>query len=542
MTTKNSKKTEALSQEKPDVSDQEKVDVLAKNDSLKSVNETLKKQVNQLERLNQALTESLMNLKRDLFGKKSEKYNDVDMQLLPFPGMQTIEEDLSETEEEKDDSTSDLDPDPKPKSKKKRRVAIIPDDIEKKVIFCEVAADERVCDCCGTQKHQITIKETERLDYQPGKFVLVIEQREVLGCSNSCEKSMVTALGKPRVMPKCKAEAGLLSHLIVTKVMDRQPLYHLEKQFKDRYNIHITRQVMADWMIKLSEQLRPLVNLMNDEVSNHDIASFDATSLQVLKEDGRKAETKSYAYCKLGGPPGKEVVIFNYNALDHQQFAVEEFDSFQGSIHVDADPFFKKLGAQPSITLSFCNSHSRRRFEKITKATNNKNGVSKFIMKKYQQLYLLEKNFKSLSNDDRMKERVLQSLPIMEEMRSYLEERFEHMSEKSSVGLATRYFLTYYEGLIQFTTHGGLFIDNNHTERMIKYFVIARKNFLFCDSMKGADSLALHFTLVYTSKRHGFEPKEYYRLVLDRLPLCKSVDDYRELLPWNLIKTIPHKG
>jgi transposase len=111
---------------------------------------------------------------------------------------------------------------------------------------------------------------------------------------------------------------------------------------------------------------------MKDEVISYDIGALDATTLQVLNEPGRLAKTKSYAYCMQGGPPGKEVIIFEYNATKHKNFVNDWFAGFQGTLHCDADPFFELLFTSEAVRPSHCNTHSRRKFEPITLASTKK--------------------------------------------------------------------------------------------------------------------------------------------------------------------------
>ena len=63
-----------------------------------------------------------------------------------------------------------------------------------------------------------------------------------------------------------------------------------------------------------------------------------------------------------------------------------------------------------------------------------------------------------------------------------------------------------------------------------------RKNWLFCDSVKGAESSALVYALVETAKANGVEPHEYLLLVLNRLPNCGKTPSHEileRLMPWN---------
>jgi len=106
--------------------------------------------------------------------------------------------------------------------------------------------------------------------------------------------------------------------------------------------------------------------------------------------------------------------------------------------------------------------------------------------------------------------------------------------KKSPIGNAFKYSLTYWEDLEEYLSDGRLDIDNNSTERWIKRFVMARKNFLFASSQQGADALGVHFSLILTAEHHGLNPYHYYVAILKKIPYCKSLHDYEQLLPWNI--------
>jgi transposase len=168
----------------------------------------------------------------------------------------------------------------------------------------------------------------------------VIEQRrEVVACVHGCDGKVITAPGRLHVLPKIKATEEFLAFLIVSKLDDRQLLYHLEKQLRERYGLDCSRQTMARWLIDLMFPLRPIHNLLKDGVIDYDIASCDATMFQVLNEPGRRSETKSYANCIRGGEPGKSVVLYEYNDKLHKQFVKDWFEGFNGYLHVDGDNF-----------------------------------------------------------------------------------------------------------------------------------------------------------------------------------------------------------
>ena len=97
-----------------------------------------------------------------------------------------------------------------------------------------------------------------------------------------------------------------------------------------------------------------------------------------------------------------------------------------------------------------------------------------------------------------------------------------------------RYGQNRWPGLMRFLDDGRLEIDNNLTEQKIKPVVIARKNFLFADSVAGAKALCMHFSFIQTAKLHKHDPYHYYCILFKRLPHCKTLEDYERLLPWNI--------
>ncbi|HLF66675.1 MAG TPA: IS66 family transposase, partial [Gammaproteobacteria bacterium] len=329
-----------------------------------------------------------------------------------------------------------------------------------------------------------------------------------------------------------KASEGLLAHIVVSKMHDRQPLYHLEKYGRA---VEISRETMARWVIQLVSPLQPLYNLMKDEVIAYDIASIDATTLQVLKEPGRPAERKSYVYCVRGGPPDRSVVLYDYNHEAHKQFVDNWFEGYQGTVHMDADPFFELFTRDPDVHPSFCNAHARRKFEAVKKQAK-KQGLAHEALRFYKQLYRIEHQAKQeqLSAQARYALRQKESKPIMAHFKAWLDANYPFALPQSPLGKAFRYTLDHWEGLSRFLDDGRLEIDNNLTEQAIKPFVIARKNFLFSDSMAGADALCMHFSLIRTALAHKLSPYEYYVAVLKQIPHCETVEDYEKLLPWNI--------
>ena len=219
--------------------------------------------------------------------------------------------------------------------------------------------------------------------------------------------------------------------------------------------------------------------------------------------------------------------------MTHKQFLVDWFIGFEGYLHADGDNFFESIGE--TVKLVNCNAHARRKFEAVATATKS-NGLAKEAMRFFKALYKVERDTKNnnLTPEEIYKCRQSRSKPIMETFFSWLEKHYPTVLPQSPLGKAMNYCIKLRSGLTRYLEDGRLLIDNNHNEREIKPLVISRKNFLFCDTMAGADALCMHMGFIRTAKLHGLDPYHYTVQVLKSLPHCKVVEDYEKLLPWNI--------
>ena len=472
------------------------------------------------------LQEQFLNLKRQIFGSRSEKFIDP--------------EDLQQSLFAQDNNLAVLDSQANEETEVKsyirnKKAKASTDDLPRRIEIIPLAEHEKQCSC-GACKTIIRYESKELIHYVPSVLEILEQRREVAACPNGCDGSVIVAPAPLQVLPKTKATAEFLSFLVVSKLEDRQPLYHLEQQLQTRHGIDCSRQTMARWMIELMEPLKPIYNLLKEYITDYDIASCDATVLQVLKEPGRKAETKSDIYCIRGGPPNKQVVLYDYNAVEHSKFICEWFSEFNGYLHVDGDSVFNLIG-KTNAKLVNCNAHARRKFEPIAK--NNKGrGIAKEALRYFKELYKVEREAKDNNLDVAAiyELRQKKAKPIYLEFNAWIDKIQPTLLPQSTLGNAVNYCVKYRDGLMRYLEDGRLDIDNNLTEQQIKPLVIARKNFLFCDSVAGAHSLGLHMGLIRTAKLHGIDPYNYYVALLKAIPHCTMVEDYEKLLPWNIFK------
>jgi len=502
----------------------ENVELRAQVASLSAELAEYKRRCDEYAQAYEQLKHQVRDLLRHRFGKKSERFTEQPLTPESSDGeAQSAAVDLEEDAEDTQSNRSSTNRRPRSNKPLVTRRVIIP-----------LSEEDKRC-TCGCEKTIIRYEIKTFIDYIPAVFEIVEQRREVGVCPQGCDGSIQTAQAPKQILPKSGASDSFLSFLVVSKLEDRQPLYHLEKQLSARYQIDCSRQTMARWVIELMDPLRPLYNLYKDQVIDYDVSSCDATTLQVLKEPGRAAETKSYVYCMRGGAPGKEVVLYAYNDRLHKQFITDWYEGFTGYLHVDGDNFFDLIGALVAVDLSNCNAHARRKFEPIATATKGQ-GLAKEALRFYKALYKVERKAKELGlkPEERTALRQQESKPIFVDFKQWLDKNITLVLPKSPLGGAIQYCLNRWEGLTRYMDDGRLEIDNNLTEQEIKPFVMARKNFMFSASVDGAHALCFHLSLIRTAKLHGIDPYHYYVEILKNIPNCQSVEDYEKLLPWNL--------
>lgn len=498
-----------------------------RNDTLQAELNTYKKRCEQYAQAYDALRQQVKELQRNRFGKKSERFIDPEQRQLSL-----FSEDNTafSTAELAGNAISDTEITVAAHSRKKSKKADV--ELPRRIEIIPVSDEDKQC-ACGTCKTVIRYETKTLMHHQPAVFEIVEQRREVVACPKGCDGEILTAPAPLHVLPKAKVTEEFLSFLIVSKLDDRQPLYHLEKQLRERYGVDCSRQTMARWMIDLMEPIQPIVNLLKDVVIDYDIASCDASTLQVLNEPERRAETKSYVYCIRGGPPDKSVILYDYNDKLHKQFVNDWFEGFNGYLHVDGDNFFDLVGERTRLVN--CNAHGRRKFEPIAKSTKGK-GLAKEALLFFKNLYKIEREAKDrqLTPEQRYTLRLERSKPLIDQFKQWLDNVYPTVLPRSYLGNAIYYCINLWPGLTRFLEDGRLEVDNNLTEQAIKPLVIARKNFLFAASVDGAHALCMHFGIIQTAKAHGLDPYHYYVKLLKNLPYCRCVEDYEKLLPWNI--------
>lgn len=134
-----------------------------------------------------------------------------------------------------------------------------------------------------------------------------------------------------------------------------------------RSGVLVSRQTLARWVIGCAQALQPVFNLLRDALLDSSVIHMDETTVQVLKEPGRAATTSSYMWVQKGGPPGRPVVVFDYDPSRSGQVPVRLLEGWCGYLMTDGYEGYGAVVNRGGIEHLSCWVHARRRFVEASK-------------------------------------------------------------------------------------------------------------------------------------------------------------------------------
>ena len=389
------------------------------------------------------------------------------------------------------------------------------------------------------------VKVKEELDIIPAKVQVVeILQEKAVFLDAQDRRTVVSAQLPKNPLGKAIASTNTQAYIIVAKYQDALPLYRLEK-ILPRYGGSVTRTTLANWLIRLSTQLLPLIKLLRAHQWKGNLIQADETRTQVLKEPGRSASSDKWMWLTRGGPPGQPSVLFEYDPSRSKEVPLRLLEGFHGYLQTDGYAGYNAVVKQQNLIHVGCWDHARRKFDEAVKAANpagkkhkkksTRPSKARVALSMINKLYRIDRDIKDKSDAEKYLVRQAQSLPALETLKIWLEKNKDKVLREGLTWTAINYTLNQWDKLIRYCDSGELPISNILAENAIRPFCIGRRNWLFSDTPKGAEASALYYSLIETAKANGLEPYEYFRVILKKLPYADTVEQLETLLPWNLV-------
>ena len=488
--------------------------------------------INTLESRNEQLLEELRIALYRKFGRSSE-IDRGEPQL--FDESETESADTKESGESDSDETVEV----AAHTKKKPGRRPIDDALPRVEIRHDIDEADKHCGC-GSEMVCIGEETSERLQVIPEQVWVERHVRPKYAC-HACEGSgdeekpaVRIAPAAPSLMPGSIATAGLLAFIITNKFCDHMPFYRQEKRF-ERIGVHISRQVMAGWMMAVANRISPLIELIAKRIREGPRIHMDETRMQVLGEPGKDNTSQSYMWLALGGGPGAPLCLYHYSPTRGAEYPRVFLAEYKGALQTDAYGVYARIAAEyPNIVPVGCWAHARRKFHEAAKA-GKKTSAAREALGRISKLYRIEGELRAdeLSGEEFVSKRRERVEPELAKFRQWLENKREQVVPSTLLGKALAYTLEQWDALTRYLDYAELTPDNNFAEQQIRPFVVGRKNWLISGSPRGAEASCALYSLIQTAKLNGLNPFAYLHHVFTQAATFCDESQWEQLLPTN---------
>lgn len=472
--------------------------------ALKEDYQSLQKSCKNYEQEVAILRHELAQLKKMVFGRKSERYvpEDSAQMALALEGVAQKQEQPASEEISYHRKQN--------KNNGQAKRLFLPSDLPRREEVIEP-------DDCPQGSKKIGEHVSEVLEYTPGKLhvrrivrpkYLAPETDEAL-TSNIHTGNLPTDLP----LPKSNAGAGLLAHLMVSKYADHLPFHRQVKMFK-REGIALAEATVNDWFAGACDLLKPLYDKLGAQVQQAGYLQADETSIPVLSKNKPGATHRGYLW--VYRIPASGIVYFDYHRGRGQEAPEEMLKDFKGTLQTDGYAGYNQFANQSRIRLLACMAHARRKF---VEAEENDREKARYALDYFKELYGIERRCdqEELSVEQRREQRQAEAKPVLEAFYQWLEEQYQQVLPQSPIGKAIAYNLNLWKRLSAYVEDGRWEIDNNKIENTIRPVALGRKNYLFAGSHEGAERAAMIYSFLGTCQAYGINPWEWLKHTLENI-------------------------
>jgi len=488
----------------------------------------------------QLVLEQMADLKRHRFGRSSEKHEtedqmsfmEVDGKIVFFNEAEAVA--AEENTQEEPESVSCR----KPKKKQGKREEDL--DGLPVVVVEHSMTDEELEDKFGKDGwKQLPDEVYRRYSFTPAK--IGVEEHHVKVYAGKKTEDVIKAPHPQALLRGSLVSPSLEAAVMNAKYVNAVPLYRQEQEF-ERYGLHISRQNMANWTIQCADRyLAVLYDYLHEKLYGYHVLQADETPVLVNK-DGRPAGSKSYMWVYRTGRMYTEcqIVLYEYQRTRNASHPGEFLKDFSGVCVTDGYQVYHTIeGEREDLKIAGCWSHARRRFDEAVKAlpkAKQKDSRAYLALTMIQAIYREEKLLKDLPAEERMIRRQLSVRPLVEAYFVWVRETLPKVPQKSKTWEGFNYSLNQEKYLKVFLDDGEVPMDNNAAEQSIRGFCIGKKNWVMIDTIAGAKSSAIIYSIAETAKANNLKPYDYFEYLLTEIP--KHLDDtdrsfLDDLLPWS---------
>lgn len=405
--------------------------------------------------------------------------------------------------------------------------------------------EDKNCPECGAPLRKTGENTRKELVYHPARYEVIEHVQYVYTCDkcedDSIKSKMYKANMKDSVIYKSFASPSLLSYIIDNKFNKALPLYRQEVMF-NQLGLKLSRQTMANWMIKLhSEYFKRMTDYMHKVLLQSEYLHADETTNQVLNVPNRKPTTKSYMWVyKSGRSEDKQIVHFIYENTRSHEHARKHLEGYHNILQSDGYQAYDNLD---DIRHMGCWAHCRRKYSEALDSaptgTDLKGSASYRLLHKINKLFTLEKKLAGKSYEEIRETKQKETKPVIDDFFNDVRECAKAAVGQTKLSKALTYSINQEKSLRLYLEDGRIEISNNRAENSIRPFCVGRRNWLFSNTVRGAEASAAIYSLLETAKANHLKPYDYFEYLLSALTEIENNDDkeLEKIMPWS--KTLP---
>jgi transposase len=474
-----------------------------------------------MQRKNTRLELRVMELLRQMFGRKGEGVSSAQLELFKL-----IAEGRGQPEGNEE----------KPEEQSRRRKAAphgrrpFPPDLPTREEVSEVDDSARHCGACHGETKTVRWERSEMLEFVEGHFEIVVHKQEVVACKDStCDSGVVTAPSIPRVIPGGMAGPGLLTHVILAKYQDHLPIDRLQRRFLRVHGVDLSTKTMGDWTQTIGRLFGPVAELIRRRAMDAYLLRIDATHYDMQDPADARGIKKCQLWCLRGD---ERYVSFQFTLKHNAREVASLLERRTGLVQADANSVFNILftGAKPACVEIGCWMHGRRPFQKALANGDMRAVVAIDCIKR---IYKIEEEADraALPFEDRLARRIAESKPVVDELHAWADQLRAAEAPGTNMYKALTYLNNQRVALGRFLEDGRVGLDNGAVERDFKHIAVGRRNILFVGSEDAGRHMANIYSILATCRVHGINPREYLMDVLPKLAPGRSAGPLESLLP-----------
>lgn len=501
------------------------------NITIKTLNDTIARQQTE----NDNLKAELAWFRQKMFGSSSERRTDViagQLSLFDTPA-----------EEEKPVELIKPETVEKPRKSRRKKPTLkeqFKDIPTRQVLADTLSAEDKICPLCGSEMLAIgtevirseivyTPPKLERIEYIATTYTCPV-------CKDTEEPQFIKDNGRPALIPGSYASESLLAYILYRKYGLYISLYRQEQDFM-QMSAPISRTSMAHWIITAGQEyMQPMYDYFHRELLKRRFLMMDETPIQVLKEEGRRAQSKSYFWLIRTGEDGlNPIILYNYTSTRAGENAKKFLDGMEPGFYLMADGY-QGYNKVKETKRCCCWAHIRRYLLEAIPKGQEKDYSNPAVQGVLycNKLFEYERTYKEkgLSFKQIRNRRLKDQKPLIEGFLAWIKQI--NPGSNGKLGKAVTYIKNREDFLMTYLEDGRCSLSNNLSENSIRPVTVGRKNWLFSDTPDGASANALYLTIVEMAKAYELNLYEYLKYLFEHCPNRNMADDeLAKLAPWN---------